>query len=343
MNIAKDAMKLVKQDAIPFAKEGFSTCSPVYLATTSHVKNTLGLYDGYRDVLAICSTGAHAYEALLHGARCVDVFDINQLQLIYFLFMKTAITVLPYEEFVLYFSLGDSEDLDTSHLLSVDLYSKLEEFLDDDVKKVLGPIYKNFTNEDIVYSRMVRFHHDITLSHLKDIASFYNEKDYYKLQSILRSNPNCIRVYPFSLEDVPKKVDGSYDLILLDNVLDYYSGLSINTPYKVDQFIKGGLSCLLRDGGRIQSTYSYGFDTDYFSSVLNGSREEEVDDEEIYFGAIPMGSFFKRLIDTNIDSLEKENLTVPLYQDFGGYQYSIFDGVDSCDGKNMVLTYTKKS
>lgn len=65
----------------------FSKYSPIYMASTSNVKSTLRLYDEYETVLCLGSTGAHGYEAALNGARRVDMFDINELQRLYYLFM----------------------------------------------------------------------------------------------------------------------------------------------------------------------------------------------------------------------------------------------------------------
>lgn len=347
MNLSKEAMKLASEDVIPFTKEGFSLCSPIYIATTSHVKNTLDLYEGYRDVLSVCGTGAHAFEALLRGAKHVDLFDINQLQLVYFLFMKTAITILPYEDFVLYFSskIDEEDEIDDKYLLAGDVYLKLEEYLPDFVKSVLGPIYKKFSNVDILDSRLVRYNHNFTLPYLQSVASFYSEEEYYKLQNILRSNPEIISIYPYSLEEVPSKFSGCYDLILLDNVLEYYSSMrGLNSPDKVDSFIKSELSSLLRPDGNIQTTYSYGFDTDYFMRKL-GLSDESTDDffEDEFLGAIPMSSFLGDLFSKEVGNLEAENLAVPLYTDYEGYEYSVFSGADITDGDNMVLTYSKKN
>ena len=114
------------------------------------------------------------------------------------------------------------------------------------------------------------------------------------MQNILRSNPEIISIYPYSLEEVPSKFGGSYDLILLDNILEYYSSMrGLNSPDKVDSFIKSELSSLLRTGGNIQTTYSYGFDTDCFMRKL-GLSDESTDDffEDEFLGAIPM-SFFR--------------------------------------------------
>ena len=75
MNLGKEAMKLASEDAIPFTKEGFSLCSPIYIATTSHVKNTLDLYEGYRDVLSVCGT-EHMLLKLYYGVQSMLIYLI---------------------------------------------------------------------------------------------------------------------------------------------------------------------------------------------------------------------------------------------------------------------------
>lgn len=84
----------------------FQTLSSIYLAATSNVKDTLSLYSYYQKVLAVGSTGAHGYEALLNGATQVDLFDINELQRLFYEYMKTAIIHLDYQDFMRHFTLS---------------------------------------------------------------------------------------------------------------------------------------------------------------------------------------------------------------------------------------------
>lgn len=127
----EEAYKLANSKYEP-GKVNYTKYSPIYIASTSNVKDTLSLYKNYKSVLTIGSTGAHAFEAALNGATKVDMFDINELQKIYYELLKTAITVLNYEEFVKYFTLEDTKTIfkkeKIRNLISNEMYEKLAFF-----------------------------------------------------------------------------------------------------------------------------------------------------------------------------------------------------------------------
>lgn len=351
--VKKEAIKLVSESSVPFDTDSmqFGDCSPIYLATTSNVRNTLKVYRDYKKVLSVCGTGAHGYEALLHGVKKVDLFDINELQRLYFLYMKTAIMVLPYKDFIRYFTVPfDVDDYDSfDDFLANDLFKRLELYLPIDVREVFGSIFTEYSSDDILFSRLVRFDHNFSLDYLKSAASFYNESEYNMLQGILRSNPDIISTHIISLTDLPNKVHESYDLILLDNILEYYDTIpGLDSVGKVDSFIKNKMSSLLTQDGSIQVAYAYGFDTDVFCEEfhLNDDKTLLLSDEDYSnadFLFDDMFSFFSSndFGSTRWDFVDK-NLMIPLVRDMGGYQYSIFDGITVFEGKNMVLTYTRR-
>lgn len=351
---AKKAWDMASSESLPFVKDEFSTYSSIYIATTSNVRNTLHLYHDYEQVLAVCGTGAHAYEALLHGAKHVDLFDINELQRLYFLYMKTAVMVLSYDEFIQYFTTSsaidefDIEPVDET-LLANELFYKLEPFLPNDVREVFGPIFDQLSNEDVLFSRLFRYDHNFSLSYLKEAASFYRREEYEQLKHILRKNPDIITARTVSLTDVPQQFHSQYDLVLLDNILEYYNAIpDLNTPHKVDSFVKGDMNSLLSGQGSLQVAYAYAFDTATFCDAFDLPIVHENESNDVFN---PVGdAFFSALVtsflETDLESatrtLVDENLMIPLVRDMDGYQYSIFNGVNDIDGKNMVLTYTKK-
>lgn len=351
---AKKAWALASVESIPFGKSEFSTYSPIYIATTSNVRNTLHLYHDYEQVLSVCGTGAHAYEALLHGAKHVDLFDINELQRIYFLYMKTAIMVLSYDEFIRYFTTGegvngfDFEPL-IEDLLANDLFYKLEPYLPDEVREVFGPIFDQILSENVLFSKLFRYGHNFSLSYLREAASFYRREEYERLQQILRKNPDVITTRTMSLTEVPLQFHSQYDLVLLDNILEYYGAIpNLNTPRKVDSFVKQDMSSLLSNGGSMQVAYAYAFDTETFCDafdlpIVNDSELDDVFNpvSDAFFAALTT-SFLEMDLESATRVLADENLMIPLVRDMDGYQYSIFDGINESDGKNMVLTYTKR-
>ena len=63
--------------------------SSIYIAPTSNVTGVMNLYHDYDKVLSVGGMGALGYEASLHGAKVVDLFDINELQRLYYIYFQT--------------------------------------------------------------------------------------------------------------------------------------------------------------------------------------------------------------------------------------------------------------
>lgn len=307
----------------------------IYLAATSNVKDTLSLYNNYESVLALGATGAHGFEAALHGAKRVDMFDINELQRIFFEFFKTAIMVLDYEEFVHYFSLEKQTFMfkkkDIANLLGNDLFERLVYYLPEDVSFVLEPIFEMFYSPDIIMSALFRFEYNVSIGYLKKYISLYNRDDYNRLKEILLNGECQFSYHQLSIEDVPKFFKDKYDLIILDNLFQYYSKLrTLDTPYKINMFIRKELSNLLTDTGVIQAAYGFEIASDSLKSMLNipytpyrSTFTSMVTKEEIKNGIVP--NLIKKWPDN--------------------YSYDFIPGVEREEGRdtdNVVLTYRRK-
>lgn len=318
----------------------FNKYSPIYIASTSNVKSTLNLYDNYETVLCLGSTGAHAYEAALHGAKEVDMFDINLLQFFYYLFMQTAIINLSYEDFIKYFTLKDNQrnyytKEDVKDLLSNDLYSKLAFLLPEEVSLIFEELYESIPSYYLIFSSLFRFEHNLGREYLKSNISFYNKDEYNKLQTILRENKCKFNYYQCGIEDVPKKFAGQkYDLILLDNLFQYYKSMKgFDTPYKVNEFITQRLSELLKENGKIQAAYGFEVATDALKITLN----------------IPFEAQRKIIAFLNYDLIEqdtKEGICSNLIKKWPtNYAFDFIRGVENRNGNNssnVILTYSKK-
>lgn len=313
----------------------FTQYSPIYIASTSNVCETLNLYQDYQRVLSVCGSGAHGYEALLHGAKSVDLFDINALQILYFEYMKTGIKCLKYEDFIKYFTIkNDTHEIkiwELSELLSNSLFEQLEKELRDDVRFVFGSLYEYYDSLRLIRSGLFRLNHSISREHLKKFVSFYREEEYYRLQKILRQDYNVIRSHLLSLTEVPKQFQGSYDLILLDNILQYFRNIpSISTPSLVHDFIHNQLGNLLSENGKIQTNYAFEVQTAFFEESLNPNFK---DLSETFF----LGELLK-------EGIRQVDVNFPLVQNYKNYSYDYVLGVTSTKERkvnNLVLTYQK--
>lgn len=322
------AFKLASQRYDYNEKVAYDNYSPIYLASTSNVKDTFKVYNNYQKVLAVGSTGAHGFEALLNDATHIDLFDINELQRMFFELMKTAIMVLKYEDFIKYFTLKVQKNIfkidQIKDLLSNELYEKIKTYLPSDVNFIYGPLYDYYDSTDLILSKLYRYEHPITLKYLKKFISFYNEEEYYKLQKILRTNPSIITFKQASLTDVPDNFNGDYDLIILDNILQYYKDIQeLDNLNKIDNFIKNCLSRLLNENGVIQVNYGYQVASDALKA---------------YLGLITLTEFdpLKRII---IKEEMISGINNLLLKDKEGYTYNFIPGVEL--GDNLVLSYKK--
>ena len=65
-------------------EDKFASYSPIYVAPTSNVKDTVKLYDGVKKALVVGTQGSFIYELLLNGVTEIDCFDKNILQYLYY-------------------------------------------------------------------------------------------------------------------------------------------------------------------------------------------------------------------------------------------------------------------
>lgn len=332
----EEAFKLASETYKP-GQTTYGKYSPIYLASTANGKDTMNLYKDYESVLTLGATGALGFEASLHGAKKVDMFDINELQRLFYEYMKTAITHLKYEEFIKYFTLQEQKMLfqkkEISNLLSNELYDKLQFFVPEDVEFVFGPLFDYFDSSDLIISGLFRFEHPITLDYLKRYVSFYNEEEYNKLQKVLRDEKCDFTYQTLDLRDVPNTFDSKYDLILLDNVLQYYKKIrGLETAYDVNLFISKELSKHLSENGSIQAAYGFEVACD----ALKVSQNIPVEGNR--YSQTP---FAQVLVKQEL----KEGICPQLVRKWDNYTYHFIPGVEQNENKNaenVVLTYKKR-
>lgn len=337
-----------RMEAFRLAKEKYhagdtthSKYSSIYIAPTSNVKDALKQYKDYKNVLSVGGTGAYGYEAALNGAQKVDMFDTNILQRMYYEILQMAIYLFDYEDFIKHFSIINTEELaqkrnvgyqvcNVKDFLSNECFRKLAWYLPDDVFEVFEPIYEFYDSKDLILSKLFRFEYQFAIEHLKQYASMYNEEEFYRLKEIIRKD-GCKFAYDIvDLVDVPKHYDKKYDLIILDNILQYYKNIpELNTPYLVNMFIQKKLSNLLADDGVILANYAFEIGTDAVKSKFDIPMKRE------------LSSLEKIIVQREI----KEGINIPLIDKWDGYSYEFIPGVEFADNNvqsdNMVLSWRK--
>lgn len=336
--LRKEAFLLSQKNYVP-GNPVYSKYSSIYIAPTGNVVDTMKLYPYAKKVLAVGGMGAFGFEAALNGAEKVDLFDINELQILFFEVVKTAITVFDHPTFLRHFTLEKQEYLMPVHflkdLLSNEFFIKLFPFLPDDVVSVFGPLYSCFDSKELLLSSLFRFEHIVRTSYLKEFSSLYREEDYYKLQSILRTNSCDIHYQCASLTDLPKVTQEKYDLIILGNILQYYKKIKeLSTPYDVHNFLHKKLSNLLTDDGVIQASYGFQIATDALKSKFS-----------LPYTLYGKNDLERFLTQCTIEREVKNGINIPLAQKSDFYTYDFIPGVEkNCEHcENVIITYHNKA
>ncbi len=337
-NIFEARNEVVKLASMPY-KPGlgdikYKKYDSIYLAATSNVKDTMALYSNYKSVLAVGATGAHGYEAALNGAEKIDMFDINELQRLFYLYMQTAIMYLPYEIFIKHFTLNKKATRWTrqelENLMSRELFFILEPMLDEEVVEAFGPIMMFSDGPELIMSSLFRFEHPLDINYLKKFVSFYNKDSYERLQKLLREGKVSFDYKCCSIDDVGDKFKGPYDLIVLDNIFQYYKNIrGLDTPYAVNMFINKKLRPLLSETGCIQANYGFEVATDAF---------------KINMGLKPSKACNNPLMRFGVKIEQKEGINYNLIKKWDNYTYDFVAPVEDefDDVQNLVLTYRPK-
>lgn len=301
----------------------------IYLSTTSNVKGMLNVCGKKNKVLSVGSTGAQGFEALLNGATKVDLFDINQYQKYYYEYLKTAIMYLEHEEFIKYFTVLELKRHISyeiyENLLSHELYYKIGKYLEGETKLFFDYIYTNYNDNSFIFSSLFRYNYNLYVNHLNKMASFYNKEEYYKLKNILIYK-DVINYKICSIENLKENFSESYDLILLDNILNYYLQMeNLNTKEKIINYIETDLTSMLNENGLLQATYLFKCGTNYFNLNTKG---------------IPTSDFSEII---NKNNYKEKELSYDLYTKYN-YEVNYVDGVEDFFTKktNAVMTKTRK-
>lgn len=330
--------KLAETPYKPFETQKFGKYAPAYIAPTSNVIDTMALYPNAKKVLCVGSTGAHGFTAALNNAEHVDMYDININQQIYYELIKTAITELPYEEFIRHFSLKEQPESgfltydQIKDLLSLEMYFKIAHALPDYIRQILDPIYISFRSPERLFSSLYRFEFPVYIEYLKKFVPYYKKEEYEKLQRVLRMKKCDMSYQIANLYDLPNVYKNEkYDLIVLDNILQTYKNIRyLNNPNDVNRFIQKSLKPMLNPDGNIQVGYAFEMRTDM---VLENLGKKPVNCKQM--GLLSAMYYLKEKRE------EINSLLLTKYPDF--YDYTLIPGVECPLGEkqNLILSLKK--
>lgn len=191
---------------------------PTYLFTTENLSEYLNQIPNIQNqnVLSVCSSGDHALECLLRGAKYVDVFDINYLQK-HILELKTRmIQNLDYQDFYNFF-------FDKKSFFNKDIIKPIFDDFSEGLQVYLDVYYQHDIHNQMFRAiNLTNYKKSLTPpSYVLDPAK-YNE-----LQKLLPDNFNFIRC---DIDYLSKKIRKKYSLILLSNIFGFhYQNISDTT------------------------------------------------------------------------------------------------------------------
>ena len=227
----------------------FRKYSMSYFTTTEFISDYLGNEKfNTGSALTILASGDHVFSLALSGLQKINAFDINRLAYYVYYLKLAMLKKLPYDTFLkicyyfTYYSYRDEvkEMIDSlKSEMPEDVYEYFRRILEIDEKET-GSIYNLFY--EAVFGML-------------EVANPYlhSEDDYLMCRK--RISDTEVNLYFGDARDIPDKVGGLYDIILLSNVADYLSG---GIPLRLDEFknyIKKYYDLLNRDGLLINYLY----------------------------------------------------------------------------------------
>lgn len=250
-DIEKAILKITDSDA--YLRRPFSS---IYPFTTENIKGYLDLlHIENKDILTVGASGDHILNLLLKSPKSIDYFDINPFTPYYVDLKISASKQLSLKDFFYFFKDNDTSD---NKELSIELFNKFSDILNEESKIFWESLYKIFTPNYIRNSKL--FSKDqYKLDILKNLNNYFIEENYLKLSNIKKQKH---QFYESDIKFLDNKLDKSYDVILLSNIAQYLSSL--------EEFKKiiYGLDEHLNDGGLILICYLYDINsmTKYFNT-----------------------------------------------------------------------------
>ena len=215
----------------------FSEHSLVYNFATENITGFVGTLEPKdKQVLSAAGSLDQALNFLLHGAKDVTLFDINKLTYYYGELKKTAITYLPYNEFMLFFVKNEKR-------FNNDIYKRFNMFLSVDVKRFWDILFLLFSGSEIYDNLLIT--RAVHSSRLESINPYTRKDKYLELQEKLFGLK--FRYLHGNIVDL--ELDKNYDLMYLSNIFDYLK------PEEIESLKKSLMKKLNPNG--VIATYEY--------------------------------------------------------------------------------------
>lgn len=219
--INKDVNEAINLIEKPFQESyAYSSYDTSFLFTT---ENQQGVNDvihyGGKDVLTVASSGDQYLGAAYYGAKKIDLYDINKLTR-YISFLKiAAIKTLSFKDFQGFFFPLDKENKPQKTFWNLKTLKRLLPVLPSDVGYFWENIMYVFNKKGFGSFILPTASYNRIETIQNGMPFYYEEAEYYKLQSILRK-----RDYPTfkncDIFDLAKSFTSKYDIVYLSNIIE---------------------------------------------------------------------------------------------------------------------------
>jgi len=235
----------------------FGYFSKVYPMTTENIKGYFKYYDmRNKDILTVCSSGDHIFDAFLMGAKSVDCFDINALCEYFYYFKKALIETSSFKEFQekLVFNLIPTGTFKEQW------YEKLRDYIEKPYQQFWDAIMEYSLSNGIPLNNLFLIG-CVGNNYYTELINYFNENDFDLLKEIIADTK--VNFIHSDLSYLPMFLENTYDYIFLSNIADYFG---IDRALKLSTV---GLLPFVNDGGEI--AYAYMYDADIHNNHTIGS------------------------------------------------------------------------
>ena len=318
----EETSKIIENNS---ADGSFKKYSRIYLAPTGNVKSVFNHYGENESVLTIGAMGAYAYEAILHGAKKVDLFDLNVLQYFYYELVQLGIKNFSFEQFIGNFTTYVTGSKIESQYLLKDIKELLKKG-DGVATEYFSKLLERYSLNEIIHSPLFKLL-NANREHLKKNCSYYNEEEFYALKRILLFNEISLHYEICDIADIDQVFQDVYHLITFDNVLQFYKKIKkLNNISNVNHWIQNTVKNMLVVDGKIQVCYG-----DLYTALYMMELLEMLD---------PAYSYYNQLYAISKEKT-KSGIIPNLYSMSDIYSIDFIQEPDTCDSftKHCILSY----
>lgn len=221
-------------------------------------ENVYGCFDNYnfedKDCLTVLGSSAQMLYMYLNGAKNVTAFDINNLTIYYFYFIKAfLLSNISKEDFTNIFITRNSKEIKR-------VFSKILKHLKGDAYIFWKSLYNMYHSS---------LFNDWKLFHYPDRPTIYHTSGFLDDENIKIIRKKIINIDPkfihCNLKDLSKYLQETFDLIYLSNIIQYTDSIHMygaESQSKLETLIKYkklliDLSKYLKKDGLIYAGYIY--------------------------------------------------------------------------------------